>query len=101
MGRQEIVADIKSKLDSGEWYPGFRLPSTRELAIHYEVAAGTIDTVMEILRAQGITFDSVAGGRRYVPGAPHEDTGGLSRSDVEEDLRRGSEEDGPAADQPN
>lgn len=91
MGRQEIAADIRSKVESGEWYPGFKLPSTRELALHYEVATGTIDTVLEILKAQGITFDSVAGGRRYVPGAPPEETTGEigqtpeSQEDTEDD----------------
>lgn len=86
MGRQEIAADIRSKLASGEWYPGFKLPSTRQLAEHYEVATGTIDTVLEILKAQGITFESVAGGRRYVPGAPPEEaTGDIGQPETNDD----------------
>lgn len=85
MGRQEIVADIRSKVESGEWPPGFRLPTTRELASHYDVATGTIDTVMEILRAQGV-IAGVAGGRRYVPGAPEdEQTGEIGRSEGDAD----------------
>ena len=75
MGRQEIAADIRSKVATGEWPPGFKLPPTHELATYYEVARGTIDTVMEILRVEGV-IAGVAGGRRYVPGAPPEETTG-------------------------
>jgi GntR family transcriptional regulator len=75
MGRREIIADIESKIASGEWPPGFKLPTTKELVAYYDCAVGTIDTVMEILRERGV-IAGVAGGRRYVPGAPPEETTG-------------------------
>lgn len=39
---RRVMAEIRDKIRTGEWPPGHRLPSTRDLAVQYDVAPGTI-----------------------------------------------------------
>ncbi|WP_422774593.1 GntR family transcriptional regulator [Plantactinospora sp. WMMC1484] len=42
-------------MEAGEFPPGSRLPSRRELTEHYGVTEPVIDRAMQNLRAKGIT----------------------------------------------
>lgn len=51
--RATIVADITAKIGSGEWPPGHRLPSQRELAEAYHCSAQPVIAAMEELELRG------------------------------------------------
>jgi DNA-binding GntR family transcriptional regulator len=51
----QIAADLRAKIDSGEYPVGSRLPANRELTEHYGVSAVTLRQALEILRAEGLT----------------------------------------------
>lgn len=53
-GYQSIAADLRRKIESGEWPPGTRLPTKRELAARYQVNPATIDHAMILLKAEGL-----------------------------------------------
>ncbi|MFC0508242.1 GntR family transcriptional regulator [Micromonospora costi] len=38
---RRIIADIRGRVASGEWPPGYKLPSTKALAEMYEVRSAT------------------------------------------------------------
>ena len=46
----QIAEDIRGKIASGEYGPGSRLPSNRDLSEHYHVAAETIRQALDVLR---------------------------------------------------
>ncbi|MEV8057161.1 GntR family transcriptional regulator [Streptomyces antimycoticus] len=50
---REIADDLLRKVASGELHPGAQLPSTRDLAAHYEVGEKTIYRVISLLKASG------------------------------------------------
>jgi DNA-binding FadR family transcriptional regulator len=52
---EEIADDLHKRIVAGEFPPGTRLPSRRELIAHYEVTEPVIDRAMQILRVKGIT----------------------------------------------
>jgi DNA-binding GntR family transcriptional regulator len=55
----EQMADaLRTRIDSGEWPPGQRLPGETTLAQTYDVARGTVRAALDILRAEGrvVTF---------------------------------------------
>ena len=62
---EEIADDLRKRIDAGEFPPGSRLPSRRELTAHYDVTAPVIDRAMQILRVLGIT-ETLAGVGVYV-----------------------------------
>ncbi|NMO56569.1 FadR family transcriptional regulator [Actinoplanes sp. TBRC 11911] len=62
---EEIADDLQKRIEAGEFPPGARLPSRRELTAHYEVTAPVIDRAMQILRVKGIT-ETLAGVGVYV-----------------------------------
>lgn len=50
----EIAADLRTRIDSGEFPPGGKLPSTRDLASHYEISQQAIARVVALLKADGL-----------------------------------------------
>lgn len=52
--RQRIAQDIRDKISSGEYRPGAKLPSLREMAAHYGVSAEPVRSALLILQAEGV-----------------------------------------------
>lgn len=49
---RRVMDDIKTKIQSGEWPPNFKLPSTKELAAQYEIAPATVrDAVNRLIES--------------------------------------------------
>ncbi|MGW4551740.1 GntR family transcriptional regulator [Streptomyces violaceorubidus] len=53
---QRIVQDVRQKIRSGLFTAGTKLPSTRELAEEYAVAAGTVQRALAELRTAGLIY---------------------------------------------
>ncbi|GLY01115.1 MULTISPECIES: GntR family transcriptional regulator [Actinoplanes] len=51
---EEIADDLQKRITAGEFPPGAKLPSRRELIAHYEVTEPVIDRAMQILRVKEI-----------------------------------------------
>jgi GntR family transcriptional regulator len=51
---QQIAADIRAKITAGEYKPEVALPSIVALAAEYQVATGTIQKALRILKAEGV-----------------------------------------------
>nr|MDT0660189.1 GntR family transcriptional regulator [Micromonospora sp. DSM 115978] len=62
---EEIADDLEKRIESGEFAPGAKLPSRRELVDHYAVTAPVIDRAMQNLRVKGLT-DTLPGVGVYV-----------------------------------
>jgi DNA-binding FadR family transcriptional regulator len=45
----DVAADIRRKIDSGEWADGFRVPPERELAATYRLARNTVRRALQEL----------------------------------------------------
>nr|MDT0661390.1 winged helix-turn-helix domain-containing protein [Micromonospora sp. DSM 115978] len=52
--RQRIAQDIRDKIASGEYGPGDKLPSLRELTVLYQVSAEPVRSALLILQAEGL-----------------------------------------------
>lgn len=52
--RQRIAQDIRDKISSGEYAPGDKLPSLREMIAHYGVSAEPVRSALLILHAEGL-----------------------------------------------
>ncbi|MFI5926702.1 winged helix-turn-helix domain-containing protein [Micromonospora sp. NPDC051543] len=52
--RQRIAQDIRDKISSGEYAPGDKLPSLREMTEHYGVSAEPVRSALLILQAEGL-----------------------------------------------
>ncbi|GAB3971587.1 winged helix-turn-helix domain-containing protein [Plantactinospora veratri] len=52
--RQRIAQDIRDKIASGEYKPGDKLPSLRELIAIYNVSAEPVRSALLILQAEGL-----------------------------------------------
>ncbi|MFJ3221310.1 GntR family transcriptional regulator [Kitasatospora sp. NPDC086801] len=50
----EIAADLRNRIDAGEFVAGSKLPSTRILSEHYEISPQAIARVIALLKADGI-----------------------------------------------
>lgn len=50
----EIAADLRTRIDAGEFPPGGKLPSTRVLSGHYGISAQAIARVVALLKADGL-----------------------------------------------
>jgi len=48
----DVAADIRRKIDSGEWADGFRVPPERELAATYRLARNTVRRALRELDGQ-------------------------------------------------
>jgi GntR family transcriptional regulator len=49
----QLAAILRARIDSGEIPPRRAIPSKRILMQEYEVALGTVDKALELLRADG------------------------------------------------
>jgi len=47
-------ADLRARLESGEWPSGAQLPTVRELAGHYQVAVRTVGRALARLADDGL-----------------------------------------------
>jgi GntR family transcriptional regulator len=52
---EEVTEDLTSKIRSGEYPPGAKLPSRAELCEIYQVSESVIEKSMWILRREGLT----------------------------------------------
>ncbi len=50
-----VAADLRSRLEAGEWAPGEKLPGEHELTASYEVSRATIRTALQDLESRGLT----------------------------------------------
>lgn len=64
---ERVIAALTRRIEQGEFQPGQRLPSGRELAAEYDVSMMTIRTATERLKASGVIV-GVPGSGYYVPG---------------------------------
>lgn len=68
---KQIISQIEQKIISGEFAPGYQLPSMNELAAELEVSRETIKKVYSILRDKGL-LDPRQGKGFYVKGVEEE-----------------------------
>jgi DNA-binding GntR family transcriptional regulator len=61
-GSVQIADDLRSRIEAGEFAPGAKLPSIRELAGEYNVAQMTANGALQRLRTEGLV---VASGRGH------------------------------------
>ncbi|MEP3891554.1 MAG: PLP-dependent aminotransferase family protein [Hellea sp.] len=59
---QQLSAQIRDSISSGQLLPGDRVPPTRRLAEDLGVARGTVSTAMELLIAEGILEARIGSG---------------------------------------
>lgn len=76
-GLRTILGDVRKRMISGRLKPGERLPSVRELASTYGVAATTIQRCMRELAAAGFISAHGRNGTRVVDHPPHRHCFGL------------------------
>jgi GntR family transcriptional regulator len=50
---ERVTEDLRRRIDAGEWKPGEALPSTAELAEHYEVSRALTGKAIKTLAAEG------------------------------------------------
>src|SRR5215469_7602070 len=67
----QIVADLRARIDKGEYPPGAQLPTRGELAEMHGAALGTVARALDVLRRDGYV-ESYQGGGIYAlrPGEP-------------------------------
>jgi DNA-binding transcriptional regulator YhcF (GntR family) len=52
----QVTADLKARILTGEIHPGDKLPSSRELALSYEINPNTAARIYSELERDGVTF---------------------------------------------
>lgn len=62
---QQIAADLRARIESGDLAPGDMLPSITRLSQEYDVAKGTAVKALDVLRREGLTR-AVAGWGTFV-----------------------------------
>ena len=73
------AAQIAALIEAGEWIPGQKLPTSKQLGERFGVHERTVDAAMATLIDRGIVV-GYQGGRRYVAGAhPEDSTGEIER----------------------
>ena len=50
-----LAADLRLRIEAGEWRPGEKLPGEHDLASHYEVSRATVRTALQDLESRGLT----------------------------------------------
>ena len=50
-----VAADLRNRIESGDWVAGDRLPGEHDLARHYDVSRATIRTALQDLESRGLT----------------------------------------------
>ena len=66
---ERVAGEILSRIASGEWQPGYRLPGERQLAEDMGVSRVSIRAALQSLKARGLV-DAVQGGGTRVVAAP-------------------------------
>lgn len=56
MTYHQIADDLAARVIGGEYPPGTKLPTHRELAALYSVSGSTIEKVVLLLRARGLIY---------------------------------------------
>lgn len=51
--RQRVTDDIRARIVSGEWPPGYQLPSLRDLVLRYGCSEGPIKRAIDDLKLLG------------------------------------------------
>lgn len=51
---RQAADDLRKRIKAGEWAPGKKLPSIRELATEYEIAPQTVQNVLRELRQENL-----------------------------------------------
>jgi GntR family transcriptional regulator len=51
---EQIAADLRRRIETGEFQPGAQLPSWTEISARYGVSHSTVAKVMLLLRAAGL-----------------------------------------------
>lgn len=69
--RQRIADDIRARIRSGEYPPGSRLPTWRELAERYGTSEEPVRTALRALSEEG-WLESQQGKGTFVVGVPSE-----------------------------
>lgn len=59
---ETVIADVIRRIRAGEYPPGSKLPSAREMRETYDVSQMTIRTAVERLRAEGWVTTSPGAG---------------------------------------
>lgn len=54
MPSQRVEADLRQRIEAGEWASGEALPSIASLAAHYDVARATVAKAMRRLADDGL-----------------------------------------------
>ncbi|MEV4760888.1 winged helix-turn-helix domain-containing protein [Micromonospora sp. NPDC049559] len=86
--RQRIAQDIRDRIASGEYGPGAKLPSLRELTARYGVSAEPVRSAILILQAEGL-LEGRQGKGVYVTGAPKASDGVTPSAPAERTARFG------------
>lgn len=50
---EKVAADLRQRIDAGEWPPGDSLPTTDQLVAHYEHSRETIRAAVDVLAKEG------------------------------------------------
>ncbi|GAB2951753.1 hypothetical protein GCM10027280_45180 [Micromonospora polyrhachis] len=58
MSSRQIADDLTARIRGGEYPPGSRLPSLRELAALYSVSVSTIQRALELTKDRGLVIGS-------------------------------------------
>ena len=51
---RQIAADLRARIERGEWAVGEQMPILDELSAQYGVVTGTVDKALGVLRQEGI-----------------------------------------------
>jgi GntR family transcriptional regulator len=65
MGYRKIAADLRARIDNGDYPPGSKLPTYTELASLYSTSVSTAQRAVMLLQAQGVIV-GVQGAGLYV-----------------------------------
>jgi DNA-binding GntR family transcriptional regulator len=52
--RERVIADVRRRIEDGEWEPGEALPTVAALADHYDVAGATVAKALRALADEGL-----------------------------------------------
>ena len=74
----QVAADLRDRIESGEWDAGERLPGEHDLAKRYRVSRATIRTALQDLESRGLTVTRHGSGT-IVTARSHEDRADLRR----------------------
>ena len=56
--RVQVAAQLRTDIENGTYPNGSRLPSIRDLADRFDVAAGTVVAALELLRKERLIFSA-------------------------------------------